>query len=328
MRGFYYIAGIRRATIYSPHSEEIDNAIFIEVLKQLEAMGHEVKVYNEEDLIADVVEERYIYNMVRSQEAVFRLQALEQNGVIVVNSGFGIEHCGREQMTTLLLDNGVPFAPSQILEINVDTPPSLRATPSILEGELIKSSRDVGDEVLKYSPSKIEGVTVRSGEYEHHAYWVKRADGYTVESNDVAFVSDPSHLKQVLDSFAQRGLHRVVISEHLQGDLVKFYGVVGTDFFHWFYPQEAQHSKFGYEAVNGAPSGFTFSVENLQEICRQAAQVLGVEVYGGDAVIATDGTIRLIDFNDWPSFAPCRLEAAKAIAQTVIQKIERYDSRR
>jgi hypothetical protein len=31
-----------------------------------------------------------------------------------------------------------------------------------------------------------------------------------------------------------------------------------------------------------------------------------------------DGTIRIIDFNDWPSFAPCRNEAAPHIAKAVL----------
>ncbi len=287
MREFYHIAGIRRATVYSPHSEEKDNSIFIEVLKQLEGMGHEVKVYNEEDLIAGMVEECYIYNMVRSKEAVAKLQALEQTGVVVINSGYGIEHCCREPMTTLLLNNDIPFAPSMVYDLE------------------------------RISKANVQWSTFNG------QYWVKKADGYTVESNDVVFLSEPSHFQQVLDSFAQRGIKRVVISEHLVGDLVKFYGVVGTGFFHWFYPSQALHSKFGQEVVNGAPTGICFSEDVLQVICSQAAQVLGVEVYGGDAVVAKDGTIRLIDFNDWPSFSPCREEAGKAIAKAIIQKIER-----
>ena len=287
MRRFYHIAGIQRATVYSPHSEDKDYAIFLEVLKQLEALGHEVKVYQEEDLIAGVVEECYIYNMVRSEDAIAKLQALEKTGNVVINSGYGIEHCRRETMTTFLLNNGIPFAPSMVYDLE------------------------------RISTANVQWSTFNG------QYWIKKADGYTVEPNDVVFVSEPSHLQQVLDSFALRGICRVVVSKHLDGDLVKFYGVAGTDFFFWFYPYQSQHSKFGQEIVNGAPTGICFSEENLKAICSKAAQVLGVEVFGGDAVIATDGTIRLIDFNDWPSFSPCREEAGNAIAQAIIKKIER-----
>ncbi|MBO7418802.1 MAG: hypothetical protein J6U14_07705 [Bacteroidaceae bacterium] len=317
MRGFYHIAGVRRATIYSPNSVDKDAAIFLEVLKCLESLGHQVMVYDEADLSAGVVEERYIFNMVRSQMAITQLQTLEQTGVVSINSGFGIEHCRRELMTTLLLNNNIPFAPSQIFNL-VNDQWSLSGAARA-ERCLHQLYRD---------ETELERSSMVNGQWStfNGPCWVKRADGHTVEQSDVMFVSEASRLSSVLDDFAQRGIYRVVISKHLPGDLVKFYGVSGTDFFHWFYPWEAQHSKFGNEEVNGIPTGISFSVEALQEICRQATEVLGVDVYGGDAVIATNGTIRLIDFNDWPSFSPCRLEAAKAIAKAIIQKIERYDS--
>ena len=154
---------------------------------------------------------------------------------------------------------------------------------------------------------------------------MKRADGCTTQPNDVMFVKEPTVLPSVLDDFRLRGIQKVVISEHLQGDLIKFYGVAGTDFFHWFYPNLSHHSKFGLEEVNGAPIGISFDAGELQTLCGRAASVLGVDVYGGDAVVAADGTISIIDFNDWPSFAPCREDAAKAIAQAIMQKIERAE---
>ena len=39
--------------------------------------------------------------------------------------------------------------------------------------------------------------------------------------------------------------------------------------------------------------------------------MLDVPVYGGDCVVSSSGEIRIIDFNDWPSFARCREEAGK-----------------
>ena len=50
----------------------------------------------------------------------------------------------------------------------------------------------------------------------------------------------------------------------------------------------------------------------------KAADMLNVPVYGGDCVVSEDGSIRIIDFNDWPSFAPCRDEAAFYIATKMI----------
>ena len=53
--------------------------------------------------------------------------------------------------------------------------------------------------------------------------------------------------------------------------------------------------------------------------------MLQVDVYGGDCIVSPDGSIRIIDFNDWPSFAPCRKEAAIAIGQAVLQKTKNAD---
>ena len=44
-----------------------------------------------------------------------------------------------------------------------------------------------------------------------------------------------------------------------------------------------------------------------------------VPIYGGDAVIDEKGKIWFIDFNDFPSFSSCRDQAARAIAERVIQ---------
>ena len=103
------------------------------------------------------------------------------------------------------------------------------------------------------------------------------------------------------------------------GDLVKFYGVAGSDFFYWFYPFNMNHSKFGHEQINGKATGIAFSVEDMHAICERSAQVLKVKIYGGDCIISPEGEIRIIDFNDWPSFAPCRDQAAPHIARCIIE---------
>ena len=62
--------------------------------------------------------------------------------------------------------------------------------------------------------------------------------------------------------------------------------------------------------------------EQLKDICRSAAEALDVIIYGGDCIVSPDGEIRIIDFNDWPSFAPCRNEAAPFIAKCVLNAIK------
>jgi hypothetical protein len=106
---------------------------------------------------------------------------------------------------------------------------------------------------------------------------------------------------------------------------VKFYGVRGTSFFYWFYPMESGHSKYGAEAINGMPAKVPFDQEHLVDICSRASEILDVMIYGGDCIISSEGEIRIIDFNDWPSFAPCRQEAGPYIAKAVLSAVKNHD---
>ena len=47
-------------------------------------------------------------------------------------------------------------------------------------------------------------------------------------------------------------------------------------------------------------------------------------VYGGDCIVDSDGKMQIIDFNDWPSFAPCRNEAAPYIAKAIISAVKKH----
>lgn len=147
--------------------------------------------------------------------------------------------------------------------------------------------------------------------------WLKRGDSHVIVKADVSYAATCDEALRAMAGMRERGIPSVVINEHLAGDLVKFYGVQGDAFFHWFYPSATSHSKFGLEAINGAAQGFPFDPVKLKGIADEAARVLHVPIYGGDAVVSADGTVRIIDFNDWPSFAPCRAEAARAIARRV-----------
>ena len=148
-----------------------------------------------------------------------------------------------------------------------------------------------------------------------------------MHKEDVSYCRHIEEAQEVLHEYFYRGIGRAVINRHLVGDLVKFYGVSGQPFFHWFYPFDEGHSKYGYEAVNGRSTGFTFDVGNFKSMCQRAADIMEVKIYGGDCIVSEDGTIRIIDFNDWPSFAPCRAEAAPAIAKCVLKAIKDWKNR-
>lgn len=151
--------------------------------------------------------------------------------------------------------------------------------------------------------------------------WIKRGNSHAIVKEDVVYVECKEEAEHVMADFRRRGIPVAVVNEHLVGDLVKFYGVLGTDFFYTFYPSEQSHSKFGLEAINGETRGYPFDVKKLQEYGSRAAEALNVPIYGGDCVVSKTGEIRIIDFNDWPSFARCREEAAPKIAECIYNRI-------
>ena len=141
--------------------------------------------------------------------------------------------------------------------------------------------------------------------------WIKRGDFHAQHAEDVSYVRTPVEAQDVLQEYFLRGFRRAVISRHLPGRLVKFYGVAGTPFFHWFLPYEAEPLNLRDEANRRTD-------ETLRTLCRNAARELNLVVYGGECIQADDGSLSIIDFNDWPSFATCRAEAATNIAKAVM----------
>ena len=146
-----------------------------------------------------------------------------------------------------------------------------------------------------------------------HGYWVKRADAAAQTKADVVFCSDKATIEQTKRNFALRGVEDVVVSAHVVGDLIKFYGV-GDSFFWYFYPTDNGHSKFGNEKRNGIAQHFGFNLSELRAVATRLARLTGIDVYGGDCIVDREGRFFIIDFNDWPSFSPCREQAANAIS--------------
>ncbi len=279
-----------RAGAYSPNHIGNDAAIFNAAADQLRKRGCEVSVYSEEQFRNSDIEEDIVLNMCREQDSIRKLISLEEKDKLVINSGYGIENCTRERMTRMLVGNGIPYPESIIVNTNEDVRPELERAA-------------------------------------FGACWIKRGDFHAMHKEDVSYCRHIEEAQEVLHEYFYRGIGRAVINRHLVGDLVKFYGVSGQPFFHWFYPFDEGHSKYGYEAVNGRSTGFTFDVGNFKSMCQRAADIMEVKIYGGDCIVSEDGTIRIIDFNDWPSFAPCRAEAAPAIAKCVLKAIKDWKNR-
>ncbi len=63
-------------------------------------------------------------------------------------------------------------------------------------------------------------------------------------------------------------------------------------------------------------------------MCQKAADEVDIIIYGGDCIVSETGEIQIIDFNDWPSFAPCRVEAAPHIAKRIMTLIKEHNEKK
>lgn len=147
-----------------------------------------------------------------------------------------------------------------------------------------------------------EGVSVPPT-HGDGSYWVKRGFGWRETASDVQQVPDYSAAVALRDSLLAGGAAAVDVRRHVEGDWVKFYAVRQTAFFYTCHP---------------AGQRYAFSADALRQMtARAAACVSGLDVYGGDCIVRPDGEAVLVDLNDWPSFSPCRAQAARAIAEHI-----------
>ena len=329
------LIAIRRDDRFSPNSVEKDRLILEaacnNVCRHFEQQGEPcaLRWIDEAELTTHDDADLYL-SMARLPEALTILEGFEQQGRRVINSPRGVRNCQRSVLEKLMREN------------NLSTPTAYQEGPE-----------------------------------EDSPCWLKRGDAAAQSKDDVVFCNDAEALKKAISDFEARGISDYVISRHVEGDVVKFYGVnslpfgatgatgvfraatgvaaapprganpsfatedfraatdvaaapqrganpafateegpgIGSSFFRHFYPTDDGQTKFGDEtARNGEAHHYAFDVSALQSEVERLAQLVGIEVYGGDAIIDRKGRFYIIDFNDWPSFSRCRDEAAEAIA--------------
>lgn len=276
------VLGVKRGSRFSPNHIVNDDTIFNLVAQELEKNNCEVTIWSEDEFLQrEVIEQPFIFTMAREKNVVAKLQTLEAAGKRIINSGHGIENCFRHNMTTTLVGNGIPYPKSYIVCTN-----------------------EPADEIFEKLSRK--------------GFWIKRGDFHAIHKEDVTFVESIQQANNILKEFAMRDIPDAVVSEHLFGDLVKFYGVTGSDFFFSFYPYDHNHIKYAeHESVNGETAHYSFDRKQLQEAAFRSAEVLNIQIFGGDAIVDKNGRFHIIDVNDWPSFAPCREEAVPHIASCI-----------
>ncbi len=275
---------IKRASRYSPNSTSRDAAILRAVADRLAAQGHGV-LFLEETEAADGLplhrDAAGIFTMSRSAEALAAEAEAENLGIKVWNSALGRTVLTRERA---MLEAGC-------LGIALPVRVSLKSLPAA-------------------APLPFP-------------FWLKRDDGAAESIEDVRLVRNAEDWQAALATAWSMRPGKAICwhcEAHIEGDLLKFYGVAGTGFINSGYPTADgfSFSKFGLELENGKPHNYPYDAAAFKQQMDALAERLGIPVYGGDAIVTPDGSSHLIDFNDWPSFSVCLEPAAEAIASLAL----------
>ncbi|MGH7916479.1 MAG: hypothetical protein ACREQE_03345, partial [Candidatus Binataceae bacterium] len=254
------VLGVYREAEFSPDKVEADAAILDAVLKQLQRAGASVDAIKPERFITDTLPNAHlVLVMCQGAPALSRLAAIQESGAITINSALAIRNCYRDLLAPGLLRAGVP----------------------VPEGALISTAES-------FSLKPLRELDLSAPMY------VKRGDLHALGPHDVQRVEDLGQLEATLLRFARRGVQRAYVQQAASGDVVKFYGVTGGDYF-----RAISESGALDETVN----------LKLAKAAAMAAAALGLEVWGGDAVVR-DGQVTIVDFNDWPSYSRVRDDAA------------------
>jgi len=257
------ILGIYRERVFSPGKVRDDAAILDETLEELSSMGFRVDAVRAEALNGSVPRPSRVLTMAQSPRVLALTESWVSRGTRVVNSVDSIRTCYRKPLSLALERAGLPVPSSRIVPL----------------GE--------AREEIRLSP--------------FNPVWLKRGDVHAVREGDVVSVSSREELSRALQHFHRHNVGEILVQSHVEGPVVKFYGVGRGDYFVAFLASTGEDVT-------------TKVTEALGPVAQRAAEAVGLEVYGGDAVLTGNGSVALIDLNDWPSFSRCRRSAAGKIA--------------
>ena len=150
---------------------------------------------------------------------------------------------------------------------------------------------------------KLSGLDLAAGVF------VKRGDLHALAPEDVQRAADRAEVESILADFVRRGIRFAYVQQEVVGRVIKFYGVSGGSHF-------SVHPEDNEKEIPEA------AVRALSEAANAAAGALGLQAWGGDAVLSGD-RFAIIDFNDWPSYSRVRGPAARAIARRAISLLTR-----
>lgn len=277
------IAAVYRSHEHSPNLTDADSRIINAASIKLQERGYAIHRYTEAQFIETDITEPAIINMCRKPRSIEKLCRLEAEGKTVINSGHAIRKCTKRKLWEISTAN------------NIETPATV----------IVGST----DTTLPFSGT-------------FRPCWLKLPDESVTDKDDIIYAGTPAEYREALTRYHSRAITEVLVCEHLEGDLLKFYAVSGDRYLYTLYPKQSGYSKFVYEANNSDVKFYPYKTERLKEICNIMSRETGITVFGGDCIITPDGKINIIDLNDWPSFSPCAEEASEAIAAAVAETIE------
>ncbi|MFZ2447085.1 MAG: hypothetical protein WAW37_12060 [Syntrophobacteraceae bacterium] len=263
------LLGIYREQVYSPGKVQADAAVLDAALSGLSGMGFRTESRGAEFLDSSMPRPEIVLAMAQSDRVLSILDEWGGNGSRVVNSAQSIRNCYRKPLMRMLAEAGAP----------------------VPEGYLVELDKAREDELGRFPNRR----------------WLKRGDVHAIHEGDVAAVASAECLAAALDHFRKIGVRDLLVQDHIEGPVVKFYGVGQKRFFRAYLESSGEE--------------VTARMDSLRTVAAHAAAVIGVEVYGGDAVLSEGGPV-LIDFNDWPSFSRCCRDAGLAIAEYIVDSLE------
>lgn len=288
--------GLYREPAYSPGRHRSNDARILRLVGQaLERCGAGVRLVTLEEARPLWKKADLIFSMCQGPEALAELTEWKKQGALLLNDPEASRRTYRDSLCSTLREKDIGFPHSEFLSTDA-------------QGTELERFRSWFEKAGgRRSPPRDNAMASEGA-------WLKRADVHATQAGDVVRVQTFDDLAHSLKSFRSRGLRQAVLQRHRPGDEVKFYAVRGGRLFWPCYPKESE--------------GYPFEEPMLHAMAEHAAQTLEIGIYGGDAIISPDGTITLIDLNDWPSFAPCRGAAASAIAKYLKETCHALQNRR
>lgn len=263
------LLGVYREKRFSPGKIEDDAAILDMTLDALTGLGCKVARVAPDALCSGTLRPPCVVTMAQSAETLALLAEWQRQGTRVINSSVSIRNCYRKPLTKLLAEAGIK-------------------TP---HGRMVN----------------LRGTTAEVDFDWPRPVWLKRGDVHAMQEGDVVLVSSRDDLLPALEHFQRHDIKDALLQEHIDGEVIKFYGVGQRRYFKAFLAKTGED--------------FTRQVGLLRELAEEAERAVGIEVYGGDAVLTPEHELYLIDLNDWPSFSRCRGEAAESIASYVMNAL-------